>query len=350
VEFCSAPIITSALLRKTAIERSALKSFDWRIIKKGMVVSAQGLIVRDQRGAVQHRCAACRLEKRRELEIFLACTQIAGCIRERISANIHCSLRGPGIEIFVGSSAIPSDSLETSAGSPDTLSGSSETPSDSPAASYHMSETWTLPVALISHFSPILRAACTRDFKERQERLIKLPEDNPDAFALFVEWLYYGDYSISPALSLTKTPHSINIDLQCWVLGDKLLCTDFKNYAMRRIYQRYTRVVFGLGVMTTYEVDYVCANTAAGSNLMKFFCAFVGEHFAVERRLEGTVEMWDQLILEHADLRRFLLERFRMGIVGERGVKAEEEYMDVELDEADALPSDVAKLNVEAGD
>src|SRR5690242_4776380 len=44
--------------------------------------------------------------------------------------------------------------------------------------------TWSLPKRLISYHSPFLAAACDRDFKERHENLIKLPDDNPIVFAL----------------------------------------------------------------------------------------------------------------------------------------------------------------------
>jgi hypothetical protein len=164
-------------------------------------------------------------------------------------------------------------------------------------------------------------------------------------FALFVEWMYYGAYSISTALALNDADQSVNMDLQCWVLGDKLLCIEFKNYAMHRIYQRYTGG-FGICVITTHEVEYVCTRTSFESKLMQFFCAVVVTHFADSTRLKGTTEVWDQLVLEHADLRKFLLERFRTVPDARQHVRAEEEYMDVEFDEAGALSGGIAKSHL----
>ncbi|KAH7259374.1 uncharacterized protein BKA55DRAFT_639345 [Fusarium redolens] len=90
---------------------------------------------------------------------------------------------------------------------------------------------WSLPIALISHHSPYLKAMSSGPgiFVKAQ---IHLPEDDPAVFGLFVEWLYYGTYDDLAA------PSSSNIHAQCWVLGDKLLCNEFKNYAMSRLYKQ----------------------------------------------------------------------------------------------------------------
>jgi hypothetical protein len=214
-------------------------------------------------------------------------------------------LCGPSIEIHVGSLERPSD------------------------ATTHTTDTWTLPVALISKYSPFLRAACTRDFKERQERLIELPEDDPKTFALFVEWMYYGSYNVAVSAASSDTERTVNMDLQCWVLGDKLLCIDFKNYAMRQIYREHT-ALFAAKAVTVQSVKYVCENTSEESKLMQFNCDFVVTHFTNPMRLKGSTEEWDELMLEHAGLRRFWLKSLRTVHQARPSMKAENEYLDVE--------------------
>jgi hypothetical protein len=174
--------------------------------------------------------------------------------------------------------------------------------------------TWSLPKRLISHYSPFLEAAGLRNFKERQEKRIELPDDDAIVFSLFVEWMYYGDYSIAP-LSLpppsTKLSESISIDARCWILGDKLLCNEFKNHAMNRLYKQHTAVIFGRAV-TTHEVRYVCNNTASSSRLRELYVALVATNFSRRDRVLGSTDEWDELLLEHADMRSLLLQSLRV--------------------------------------
>ncbi|KAK2123946.1 hypothetical protein NOF04DRAFT_1373359 [Fusarium oxysporum II5] len=65
------------------------------------------------------------------------------------------------------------------------------------------------------------------------EAHINLPDDDPAVFGLFVEWLYYGTYNDF------TSPSSSNIHARCWGLGHKLLCNEFKNYAMGRLYKQH---------------------------------------------------------------------------------------------------------------
>ncbi|KAH3957086.1 hypothetical protein HBI73_135200 [Parastagonospora nodorum] len=79
-----------------------------------------------------------------------------------------------------------------------------------------MCNTWSLPKRLISYYSPFLKAACLRDFKERRENQIELPNDDPVVFALFVEWIYYRDYAIAPFSLPSRIRNSgTSVDAEC---------------------------------------------------------------------------------------------------------------------------------------
>ncbi|KAF2740439.1 hypothetical protein EJ04DRAFT_425049, partial [Polyplosphaeria fusca] len=177
-------------------------------------------------------------------------------------------LRGPGIELHIGTRASLQDNS--------------------------ICNTWSLPKRLISHYSPFLEAACLRDFKESQEKRIELPDDDATVFALFVEWLYYGDYAIAP-LSLPLS--SISVDARCWVLGDKFLCTEFKNHAMSRLYAEHTSAIFTRAV-TTQEVRYICDNSAPGSKLRQLYIALVATNFGNSDLVLGTADEWDKLLVD----------------------------------------------------
>ena len=224
-------------------------------------------------------------------------------------------LQGPGVEIRVGVS----------------------TPQHEETGTYN---NWCLPQNLTSHFSPFLKAACLRSFKERHECRIELPEDDARVFTLFVQWMYYGEYHI-PTLSEEASKSFFCIHARCWILGDKLLCTKFKNYAMSRIYGQHT-TSFAPTPVTIQDVDYVCKNSVLHSKLRTFYFAFVIEHFADQDRLLGTTEEWDKLLLVHADVRLLMVQSFRMPPEEQMYVEDEEYY----LDQDDILATSFEKTNI----
>jgi hypothetical protein len=194
-----------------------------------------------------------------------------------------------------------------------------------------------LPKALISHYSPFLKAACSRDFKEGQENRINLPEDDAAVFALFVEWMYYDDYTtIPPAFTPPDVARKTNVNAECWVLGDKLLCTEFKKFAMNRLYSEHTGVIVNRAV-TIADVRYACENSSARSKLREMYVALVATHFSNPARVVGTAEDWDSLILEYADLRPLLLQRFKMDVKDQKFLKSKEHYLDNDIDLAPSL-------------
>ncbi|KAH7317008.1 hypothetical protein B0I35DRAFT_266332 [Stachybotrys elegans] len=207
-------------------------------------------------------------------------------------------LRGSGIEIHVGTSTLSDKHANTDA-----------------------SNTWSLPIKLITHHSPFFKAACSWDFQERRNKRIELPEDDPTVFALFVEWMYYGSYDVR-----SLTSHS-SIDVRCWVLGDKLLCTDFKNYAMSRLYARQVGA-FSSSTVACDDVLYACDNTPASSKLRQFYADFVIEHFSNPSKLHGTVADWDTLLQSCSDIRLLLLQNVRQSPPMQTHVRDVKDYFE----------------------
>lgn len=44
---------------------------------------------------------------------------------------------------------------------------------------------------LLTHYSDFFRAALTGDFKEAEDKIVRLEEEDPTVFEFFVHWLYY---------------------------------------------------------------------------------------------------------------------------------------------------------------
>ena len=224
-------------------------------------------------------------------------------------------LRGPGIEIRVGT--------------PDPQ----HTDNDA-------SSTWSLPQSLISHFSPFLKAACERDFKERQEGRINLPEDDPEAFSRFVEWLYYGDYGLPPISQWGDPSTAVSVNARCWALGDKLLCPEFQNCAMRRLYAQHSGLF--ARSMTIGDVQFACENSAVGSKLRRFCFGFAVAHFGNPNRLRGATEQWNELLASHDDLRLLLLQSFRAVTHKQEGFGGKADSLGPESD----FMCEIAKLKI----
>jgi hypothetical protein len=196
-------------------------------------------------------------------------------------------------------------------------------------STHNTSTSWFLPKRLISQHSPFLEAACHRDFKECRENLIELPDDDPAVFALFVEWMYYRDYGISPLSLLSRTGiDSVSVDAKCWVLGDKLLCTEFKNHAMRRLYAHHTAKIFGRPI-STHDVQFACDNSAQSSRLQGLYVDLIATNFGRQDRVPGTGDEWNKVLLNQPDFTlRLFLRRLRFDSVERNLVRSVENYLE----------------------
>ncbi|KAH9871767.1 hypothetical protein J1614_006023 [Plenodomus biglobosus] len=139
--------------------------------------------------------------------------------------------------------------------------------------------------------------------------------------------MYYGSYSSETPPSPTSTnDNDISVDAQCWVLGDKLFCPEFQNYAMKRLYTSFM-IHFVPRAVTPAEMQYICQHTGPRSKLRNFYLAYVIEHLSNPARLMGTIKEWDEVQMQHSDLRMLLLQRSRSNGEKKLYVKKEKSYM-----------------------
>ena len=191
-------------------------------------------------------------------------------------------------------------------------------------------ETWCLPKNLISEYSPFLKAACSLDFKEKEENRILLPDEDPLIFSHFVEWMYYDEYT--PGTAIDGTPNTVGV--RAWVLGDKLMSTAFKNYVTERVYNDYDYKPFGANSnakVTTGVVAFVCNNTVLGAKIRQFYIDLVVTNFSSPDRVVGSTEEWDSIMMDFDDVRKVLLTAIRsknqLSLVREKGFYMEKETL-----------------------
>ncbi len=87
--------------------------------------------------------------------------------------------------------------------------------------------TWHLPKAHLIRQSPFFAAALNGSFAEAKLNSVAMPDDDPNLFRLWVQWLYIGKIT-KPILSV----EDINVVVKAWILGDKLGCHIFQNVVM----------------------------------------------------------------------------------------------------------------------
>lgn len=197
---------------------------------------------------------------------------------------------------------------------------------------------WCLPKTLLSYHSPFIRDVFQSQTKERSQDPINLPDCTSSAFALFVEWMYYSAYTVSGWEF--GSINNITLDAKCWVLGDRLRCIAFKNYAMSRLYNQLT-ALFGATPLAVSSIQYAFDNSKKGSKLRLLYAAFVVTHFSDRDRLKGTAEEWDEVLLGNADLRLMLVENLRKPHKERIIIEKQQVYLEQDSDLPDVF-SDLA--------
>lgn len=163
-------------------------------------------------------------------------------------------------------------------------------------------EVWSLSKTLVSQYSSIPgHAANPLDLR------VTLPEEDPSIFALFVEWLFYGVYTLNRSSPPAKNPE-LTVDVQAWVFGDRIQCVEFKNYAMDRLYTQYNRRIFPRTI-TTCDVRYTFTQSARDSKLQLLYKHLLAARFFQRENVEGTASQWDSVLQEHNQLRMFIMEK-----------------------------------------
>lgn len=84
---------------------------------------------------------------------------------------------------------------------------------------------------LIRASSPFFNKALSGAWQESQERTVQLPEDEPEIFAIYVHWLYYGTVPVvchEAGDSNDADAEYLNL-AKAYTLGDKLMDTKFQD-------------------------------------------------------------------------------------------------------------------------
>ncbi len=90
-------------------------------------------------------------------------------------------------------------------------------------------KAYTLHKDLLCAHSPFFQKCLESSFLEKKQDQVELPEDSPEVFEHFINWIYREDV-IKPT-----DQASLELAIQTYVFADKLCMTTFKNRIMTRI-------------------------------------------------------------------------------------------------------------------
>ena len=141
-----------------------------------------------------------------------------------------------------------------------------------------MQEIFYVHPSLLCEKSEYFRACLQSHFSEAQSREVRLLDEKPKAFRLFLKWLYTGDLAPFPAGKMAVDDdnndvrdHSmifiLRIAVAAYILGDRLLCSGVKDRAMDIIQQCCEGWI--LNITEALEV----VNAGLGSSIIgRYFC------------------------------------------------------------------------------
>ncbi|KAK5205981.1 hypothetical protein LTR20_001064 [Exophiala xenobiotica] len=134
--------------------------------------------------------------------------------------------------------------------------------------------TWNLHEERLTSVSQYAKAAMRWPFKEEQERTIRLPEEDPAIFSLFVAYIY------------GKTELDIPWDeaIRLYVLADRLQAIAFRR-------KLFCKVFLCFRSFTLAQVEYVLDNTAAGDPLRRACIKSISERTALHEHASPAARL-----------------------------------------------------------
>lgn len=87
------------------------------------------------------------------------------------------------------------------------------------------------------HAGGFVATAFTNGFKEASDRVLKLPEDNPKAFGIFLKWLYDISLGLGSAIdSLSSLLPDTQTRIDTYGFAQKYSCHDLQDMIMSKMY------------------------------------------------------------------------------------------------------------------
>lgn len=137
-------------------------------------------------------------------------------------------------------------------------------------------ETFTVHKLFICQYSPFFDAAFNGDFEEGATQELDLPDTDPSAFSILVDWLY--TQRVTPIQSDGDENPELTRLIKLWILADRFLIPRLQNETLAAMHALDDEKQS----LRSFSWMYAYDNTTEGSPLRRYFA------YAVARRLERT--------------------------------------------------------------
>lgn len=156
-------------------------------------------------------------------------------------------------------------------------------------------ESFDVHEALITARSIFFKNALSGNWKEAQERVVNLPEDDPAIFAIYVHSIYNGELPTTPdSETLNLSPDWENRGIcKFYVLAEKLQDIGAKNSAIDALIAR-SKVKDDHGVgraPAPGSVKVIYNGTTAGSSARKLLVDFYAHRASLSYMAEAEAEL-----------------------------------------------------------
>ena len=135
--------------------------------------------------------------------------------------------------------------------------------------SQNAATTWHLPKALLTHQSPFFAAALNGSFAEAKSNSLTMPDDDPNVFRRWVQWLFVGRITYE----IVRVGDINNVLVKAWILGDKLGCHVFQDVVMMELLACHSPEV-AIPLIETSTLRAAYEGSAPGSKLRKWALDF----------------------------------------------------------------------------
>lgn len=136
---------------------------------------------------------------------------------------------------------------------------------------------------LLCDRSAFFRSALSGGFREQEECAVYLPDDNVEAFVLFVQWIY------GARLKRAATTAPVKTLLALYVMAEKFCMETLKNLAMDLIRAFYSTADLE---SLTEHIEYVYSSTPTSSPIRRFVSNFATYNI-LEQRTTMSLEFLD---------------------------------------------------------
>ena len=189
-----------------------------------------------------------------------------------------------------------------------------------------MTSTWSIPKALLSHYSEFFRVACNGPFKEAHTNKITLPDCMPGVLQVFIQWMYFNNMPFAQ-----ECKDGVWNVFRVWALADRLVSKEFKNCVMRDIYDVHV-VKGGSGdKFSAQEIEWIAENAGRACRLRTWFIDTLALHSMcaaymqeVKNEVFGKLQPYPDLLKE------VFLKMAGIGVEGQGSpeVKPVEDYLE----------------------